>query len=150
MRTATIARGSVRVNSFVDGERLEAEINYITGQVCSVSVNIADRYFAFAQAGDLFAALCGAREILERDAVLLQVVGSLPNVYPSQLLRNTDHGRYAYKLTIPRTPDKPELVDIFESALNDAVLSSVHDQREWFWRWLASSRRGRIGAHSAR
>lgn len=149
MKTATIARGSVRVNSFVDGERLEAEINYITGEVCSVSVNVSDRHFAFSQGGDLFSALCGAREILERDAVLLQIVGSLPNVYPSQMLRGTDSGRYAYLLSMPRTSDKPPVVDIFEAALNDAVLGTVHEQREWFWRWLSSSRRARLGSHRA-
>jgi hypothetical protein len=53
------------------------------------------------------------------------------------MLRQATAGRRAYVLKIPRTAERPHVVDIFEPAEVQDVCT-VNEQLTWHSQWLAS------------
>jgi hypothetical protein len=76
---------------------------------------------------DLFESLTQLRLALEERRLLLCVQGSCSDVYPSGMSRQMSNGRLAYRHVAGRLPDASDLVDIFDSA-EEAAVVSVEDQ----------------------
>jgi hypothetical protein len=119
------------------GERsLQGVIRYATDPEFRVEADFGELGFAAGLGTDLFAALCDARRQLE-PAVYIACNGARRNVYPSAMQRQAAKGRRAYVLTLPRTKERPQVVDIFEPA-NRAEIATVDEQFAWFERWNSS------------
>ncbi|MFC5663132.1 hypothetical protein ACFP3U_09065 [Kitasatospora misakiensis] len=86
---------------------------------------------------DLFEALSAARRLLDPSGLLVVCNGACRNVFPSPMLRQATAGRRAYVLKIPRTADRPPVVDIFEPAEVQEVCT-VDEQIAWHSQWLGS------------
>ena len=67
--------------------------------------------------------------------MLLACNGARRDVYPSAMLLQAAQGRRAYVLSAPRSERRPD-VDIFETAQDLSLVSTVDEQREYFDRWL--------------
>lgn len=72
---------------------------------------------------DLFESLTALRLQLESDGLMLCVNGARADVFPSGMSRQMAGGRKAYQLVGGRRPDRRDLVDIFDSACCDSVVS---------------------------
>jgi hypothetical protein len=119
------------------GERsLRGVIRYVTDPEFRVEADFGECGFTVGRGTDLFAALCDARRQLE-PVIYIACNGARRDVYPSAMQRQAVKGRCAYVLTLPRTKERPQTVDIFESA-NHAEIATVDDQIAWFERWNSS------------
>lgn len=76
---------------------------------------------------DLFDALSILRVQLDAAGVRICVEGARADVFPSGMSRQSSGGRRAYRLVAGRTPEREDLVDIFESTQCGEVVS-VSDQ----------------------
>lgn len=113
-----------------------AQVRFTAEGPCQVEVRISSALQASGVGGDLFEALAGARRILEASGFLLICNGARCNVFPSPMMRQAISGRRAYELSMPRTANKPPVVDIFAPAeLVD--ICTVDEQVEWHSRWVA-------------
>lgn len=117
------------------GKPAAARLRFAVGDVCVVEAAIGDDVDVRGEGPDLFEALASVRRVLEASGVMIACNGSRKDVFPSQMLRQASGGRFAYVLTIPRSPARPQTVDIFAPAPESAELVSVDDQRAWFDRW---------------
>jgi hypothetical protein len=88
-----------------------------------------------AEGDDLFAALNGLREQLERDGWRLAVQGARADTYPSGMARGAG-GRRVYVLRPGRHATRDDLVDTL-APLEDGRPGTVAEQRANFERWSA-------------
>lgn len=119
-------------------ERYPVEFALIPDDLCVVTVRSERWPEIVGRGSDLFEALVEARGPLDALGVLLECNGSRVDVHPSAMLRQAGRGRRAYVLALPRTPVKPEVVDIFEIPVGEFRLGSVVEQGQWFEKWLRS------------
>ena len=89
------------------------------------------------EARDLFEAMIALRKELEKSRRQLLCAGARFDVFPSGMSRSMSGGRKAYKHRLGITPEKTDLVDIFEYAELESV-SSVEQQVEFHKKWIAS------------
>jgi hypothetical protein len=115
-----------------------SRVRFCAGDVCVVEVTIENSLNARGEGADPFEALASARRILEVHGILLSCNGARRDVYPSPMLRQAAAGRHAYVLTLPRTRERPQTVDIFAPAPNIADIATVDGQRAWFDSWQQS------------
>lgn len=105
----------------------------------SLVAALPDRDPIEVEAGDFFQALRLVRTELEVDGIYLGCAGARRDVWASGMQRDMGMGLRAYVLTIPRTPARPQEVDIFASAPRD-LLGTVAEQEQFFRAWLESGR----------
>jgi hypothetical protein len=116
-------------------ERLVSRIRFAADDVCVVEVRVGDDIGTRGEGPDLFEALLSARRGLEAHDVRVGCNGARRDVFPSAMLRQAARGRRAYVLAMPRTVARPPTVDIFATAPDLSVLSTVDEQRAWFDMW---------------
>lgn len=119
------------------GEVQPARVRFAADGTCFVEVVLGSGEVISGDGSDLFEALSAARRRLELSGLLVVCNGARRNVFPSPMLRQAVAGRRAYVLEIPRTADRPPVVDIFEPAEAREVCT-VDEQLAWHSQWLAS------------
>jgi hypothetical protein len=129
---------AVTVPAVRGGDRLVSTLRFATNDPSVVEVKVGDDPPVKREGLDLFEALAAVRRALEARSVMLACNGARRDVYPSAMLRQVTDGRRAYILTMPRTPLRPAVVDIFAPAPEDSVLATVDEQRAWFESWVRS------------
>ena len=107
-------------------------------QDIDLSFELPDRKLN-VRAGDYFEALAAIRRELEKDHIFLNCYGASRNVYPSGMGRDMGVGLRAYKMTIGKHATMEDLVFIFDTG-SDVEPCSVLEQKNFFERWLKSSR----------
>lgn len=107
-------------------------------QDIDLSFELPDRKLN-VRAGDYFEALVAIRRELEKDDIFLNCYGASRNVYPSGMGRDMGAGLRAYKMTIGKHARMEDLVFIFDTG-SDVEPCSVLEQRDFFEKWLNSSR----------
>jgi hypothetical protein len=90
-----------------------------------------------AEAGDCFEGLRLVRARLELDGVRLCCAGARRDVWASGMQRDMGQGLTAYVLSLPRTAERPSVVDIFEPSPPD-LIATVAEQKEFYQQWLNS------------
>ena len=130
--------GSFVVPATQGGQLVSARVETYVGDLCKVIVSISGEVAAQGVGDDLFDALVQARITLEARNILLACNGARMNVYPSPMLRQATNGRRAYELSLPRTKDRPPVVDVFAPVTDISTVATVDDQRSWFERWSSS------------
>jgi hypothetical protein len=123
------------VFAFREGARVPARVGYQLDGAAVVVVTIEGESLYRGVGTDLFDALASARRDLEFVGITLACNGSRKDVYPSPMLREATFGRMAYVLTSPKSRERPETVDIFESAPEGANLATVDEQKAAFEDW---------------
>ena len=87
-----------------------------------VGLEFPDGRLEHAEGQDLFAALQALRRRLQDAGMVLCCQGARPDVFPSGMSRQMGGGRRAYRHRAGRPPTIEDLVDIFDPAdCNDVV-----------------------------
>jgi len=89
------------------------------------------------EADDLFNALVDLREKLDRSGIKLLCNGARKDVYPSGMSRSMGGGRKAYVIRKGHPARMASLLDIFDPADIDSVVS-VCEQQAFHEEWFAS------------
>ena len=76
---------------------------------------------------DLFDALNKVRFFLEKKGFLLLCAGSMPNVFPSGMLRNRTNGRISYLHKYRKKPTINDTIDIFQPVEKN-VVGTIEEQ----------------------
>ena len=118
--------GNIKVECNLSYENIEpiVEIQYFDHKFGSLKFS----------GDDLFSALENVRVYLEEKKFLLLCAGSMPNTYPSRMSRQMSNGRKAYKHTYGKTPDKSDIIDIFQPARFEEV-GTIDDQKKIISKW---------------
>jgi hypothetical protein len=95
---------------------VDAVVVIATEPPWSLTVELGDGTSAEATAQDLFGALERVRKQLEAARMLLCCKGARADVFPSGMARQSWGGRRAYQLQEGRKPSRQDLVDIFDPA----------------------------------
>jgi hypothetical protein len=119
------------------GEVQPVRVRFAADGTCFVEVVFVSGEIISGDGSDLFEALSDARRRIEPSGLLLLCNGARRNVFPSPMLRQATMGRRAYVLDIPRTADRPPVVDIFEPA-EEKEVCTVDEQLAWHSQWLVS------------
>jgi hypothetical protein len=127
----------VNVQALRAGEAIQGSMMLKVARPCQIDLRMDDGFAARGEGNDLFAALTAVRQTLEENGIQIACNGARPNVHGSGMLRDASNGRRAYVLALPRTRNKPEVVDIFDPAPIGSV-GTVAEQAAWYQRWLQS------------
>ncbi|MFF1793198.1 hypothetical protein ACFVXQ_02980 [Kitasatospora sp. NPDC058263] len=119
------------------GQAQPARVRFAVDSTCFVEVLFESGKSFSGGGSDLFDALSAVRRIIEPSGFLVACNGARRNVFPSPMLRQATAGRRAYVLEIPRTSNRPPVVDIFEPA-EGLEVCTVDEQLNWHSQWLAS------------
>jgi len=131
-----VTRDALEVWAVQGEQRYSVQIAALAAERCSVTLE-SEHWPDLQSSGfDLFEAFAGVRASLELLGVVLECNGSRIDVYPSPMLRQATRGRSAYVLSLPRSENKPEVVDIFAAASSGSRFGTVTEQRAWFEAWL--------------
>jgi hypothetical protein len=90
-----------------------------------------------ASSSDYFEAFLEVRLKLEQVGLIPFCYGASLNVFPSRMCRDMGSGMSAYRLTAGKTPQRTDLVRIFEFG-HDVIPSSVENQKTFYAEWLQS------------
>lgn len=113
----------------INGPR-EVVASIATEPPWTLTVDLGDGSVVEAEDEDLYEALRAIRLQLESSGLRLCCQGALANVFPSGMARQMAGGRRAYRLRSGRQPGRDDLVDIFDPAYCDQVLSVEEQQAE--------------------
>jgi len=105
-----------------DGER-SVEAIIAVEPPWSLSLDFGAGSIVEAEAADLFAALEAIRTQLEPMGVRVCCAGARSDVFPSGMARQMAGGRRAYRLRPDQRPTRDDLVDIFDPAEPDEVVT---------------------------
>lgn len=89
---------------------------------------------------DLFLAMVELRKVLERSEAQLLCAGARPEVFPSGMSRGMGGGRKAYVTRIGEPARRSDIVDIFDYATPESVVT-VEQQADFHAKWAESMRR---------
>jgi hypothetical protein len=107
-------------------------------RVCRITLRYEDEEIE-CRDRDFFEAFCRVREHLEKVGLYPLCYGASRNVFPSGMCRDMGNGLKAYRMKIGSRVGEGDLVSIFDSG-SDVDPVSVESQREFFDRWLESSK----------
>lgn len=109
------------------------EIFYENNEASIESFDINEKF----KARDYFSCLNLLREYLEKINCRILINGSRYDVYPSRMSLQMSNGLYAYKLVMGEQAHKDDLVNIFELAPQEKIVT-IKEQREYFEKWVDS------------
>jgi len=119
-----------RLLTLADGDgQYAVEATIATEPPWSIRLDFGEGKVAQVEAPDLFAALETIRLQLEPSGVLICCQGARADVYPSGMARQMGGGRRAYRLRAGKRSTRDDLVDIFDPAEPDEVVT-VQEQLE--------------------
>jgi len=94
-----------------------------------------------ASGSDYFEAFSLVRLKLEKLGLIPFCYGASLNVFPSGMCRDMGSGLSAYRLSLGKTPQRTDLVRIFESG-QDVVPASVENQKAFYAQWIQNIKEG--------
>lgn len=102
--------------------------------LCHVRLSYRGKFIE-AAASDYFEAFSQVRLQLESENLIPVCHGASLDVFPSGMCRDMSGGLSAYRLKLRKSPDRVDLVRIFETG-PDVKPATVADQRNFFEKWL--------------
>jgi len=127
--------------AYPSGEIRETVFAISRGDPCVLEMEEAVGQRLRAEANDLFDCLVQIRSDLEREGAKVLCNGARLDAYPSGMARDMGGGRKVYLMRMGEAARLEDLVNTFDVAPIETI-ASVADQRDYFLRWLESTKPG--------
>jgi hypothetical protein len=120
-----------------EGKRFDSTLLIKKGNECELVYQGNDSIELIYRDRNLFDCLTKLRKEMESRGVLIACKGSQLNVFPSGMCKQMASGMVAYKLTLGESTVREDIVNIFDPAEPELVVS-IEEQKEFYTKWLMS------------